>query len=193
MRVAGGKWGTKGTLDGRARGCHGPCAVFPAAHRQGGALVREPWEPECKYFIVNQKKKQNIKRKKCYYRNGFTWKRLKKRRRREEKKKKKKAPSDVLQPFTVSMPTTCRANSAPMGRVCVPSPARAGTKPLCHGHGFTCTATSPPPVPPQGHGTVPTGRSAGSCSARVATGHSGGGEGQPLQAPSQPLRGGTPW
>lgn len=59
---------------------------------------------------------------------------LQKRIYMEEAKKEKKL-SDVLQPFTVSMPTTCRANSTADG-MCLAFPSqtrgrgRAGTKPL---------------------------------------------------------------
>lgn len=153
-------------------------------------MVREPWEPECKYFIVNQKKKKNIKRKKCYYRNGFTWKRLKKKEEEGGKKeKKKKRPVMycslswfLCQPPAEPIPPRWDVSASPARRGLARSPCATGT---------ASPAPPPaPPVPPQGHGTVPTGRSAGSCSARVAAGHSGGGEGQPLQAPGQPFWGG---
>lgn len=135
-------------------------AVYPSLHAGRHVSAREPWEPECKYFIVNQKKKKK-RQKKCYYRNGFTWKRLRKRR-------EKKKPSDVLQPFMVSMPTTCRANSTTDG-TCLAFPSqtrgrgRAGAKPPPSQPGTLSPAPlrahpgAAIPASPKGHGTVLTG------------------------------------
>lgn len=102
-------------------------AAYPSLHAGRDVSVREPWESECKYFIVNQEEKKKKAEKVL----------LQKRIYMEEAKKKggkKKKPSDVLQPFMVSMPTTCRANSTTDG-TCLAFPSqtrgqgRAGTKP----------------------------------------------------------------
>lgn len=52
-------------------------AAYPSPRTDRDVLAREPWEPECKYFIVNRGGAGG-RRKKCYYRNRFTRKRLKK-------------------------------------------------------------------------------------------------------------------
>lgn len=95
---------------------------------------------------------------------------------KKKKEDKKKKPSDVLQPFMVSMPTTCRANSTTDG-TCLAFPSQRGA-------GAEPAAKPPPPGPgtlhlrcheptlasPQGPGTVPKGESTGRSKALAVPG-----------------------